>query len=103
MHLRSIYRDGWLCTVYEPSTDGQPTGLETVLGDGVLRPCGIHYDGSEGELYQVDEDPHQFHNRWDDPALRALRDDPPRISTTACRARARSHSSSRRRPERRAR
>ena len=75
MHLRSIYRDGWLCTVYEPSTDGQPTGLEAVLGDGVLAPCGIHYDGSEGELYQVDEDPHQFVNRWDDPAVRALRDD----------------------------
>jgi arylsulfatase A-like enzyme len=75
MHLRSIYRDGWLCTVYEPSTDGQPTGLEAVLGDGVLAPCGIHYDGSEGELYQVDEDPHQFINRWDDPAVRALRDD----------------------------
>jgi hypothetical protein len=41
----------------------------------VLAPCGIHYDGSEGELYQVDEDPHQFINRWDDPAVRALRDD----------------------------
>jgi arylsulfatase A-like enzyme len=75
MHLRSVYRDGWLCTVYEPSTDGQPTGLEAVLGDGVLTPAGIHYDGSEGELYDVDEDPHQFHNRWDDPAVRALRDD----------------------------
>ena len=33
MHLRSIYRDGWLCTVYEPSTAGQPNGLEEVWGD----------------------------------------------------------------------
>ena len=38
MHLRSVYRDGWLCTVYEPSTAGQPNGLEEVWGDGVLRP-----------------------------------------------------------------
>ena len=28
-----------------------------------------------GELYNVDDDPHQFENRWDDPARRALRDD----------------------------
>ena len=30
MHLRSIYRDGWLCTAYEP---------------------GPLYEGTEGELY----------------------------------------------------
>jgi len=75
MHLRSIYRDGWLCTVYEPSTDGQPNGLEAMLGDRALRSCGVHYDGSEGELYNVDDDPHQFTNLWDDPAHRALRGD----------------------------
>ena len=34
MHLRSIVRDGWLCTVYEPSTAGQPNGLERTLGPG---------------------------------------------------------------------
>ena len=28
MHLRSIYRDGWLCTAYEKSTVGEPNGLE---------------------------------------------------------------------------
>ena len=75
MHLRSIYRDGWLLTRYEPSTVGQPNGLEQVMGDGVLTPCGVAYDGSEGELYDVEEDPHQWHNRWDDPALRTLRSD----------------------------
>src|SRR5262249_45904836 len=32
MHMRSIYRDGWLCTAYEPSTVGQPNGLEEFLG-----------------------------------------------------------------------
>lgn len=48
MHLKSIYHhDGWLLTCYEPS----------------------HlYDGSEGELYDMNNDPLQRHNLWDDPA-----------------------------------
>ncbi|HUO49092.1 MAG TPA: sulfatase-like hydrolase/transferase [Acidimicrobiales bacterium] len=85
MHLRSIYRDGWLCTVYEPSTAGRPNGLERSWGEAVLAPCPVVYEATEtgpggieiatGELYQVDEDPHQWHNRFDDPSLRALRDD----------------------------
>ena len=34
MHLRSIvHRDGWLLTRYEPSTVGQPTGIERQFGD----------------------------------------------------------------------
>lgn len=75
MHLRSIYRDGWLCTAYDESTDGEPNGLEKRWGKRVLEPCGIHYDGTEGELYAVDEDPHQFHNLWDDPGRRSVRDE----------------------------
>lgn len=75
MHLRSIYRDGWLCTVYEESTDGHPNGLERSWGDQVLQKCGIHYEGTEGELYQVDTDPHQWHNLWDDPGYAAVRSD----------------------------
>jgi arylsulfatase A-like enzyme len=85
MHLRSVYRDGWLCTVYEPSTAGQPNGLEEAWGEGVLRPCPVVYEGTEagpgavriatGELYHVDDDPHQFENLWGDPDRRALRDD----------------------------
>jgi arylsulfatase A-like enzyme len=75
MHLRSIYRDGWLCTVYETSTGGQPNGLEEVLGDSVLTPSPIQYEGTEGELYRVDEDPHQWRNLWDDPSCAALRSD----------------------------
>jgi arylsulfatase A-like enzyme len=75
MHMRSIYRDGWLCTVYEESTDGRPNGLERTWGERVLTPCGVHYEGGEGELYRVDEDPHQWHNRWDDPACRPIRSD----------------------------
>jgi len=54
MHLRSIYRDGWLCTAYEP---------------------GPLYEGTEGELYDLGEDPLQWRNLWDDPAYRARRDE----------------------------
>ena len=75
MHLRSIYRDGWMCTSYDPSTGGQPNGLEEMMGESILTPGPIQYDGTEGELYNLADDPHQFHNLWDDPARRAIRDD----------------------------
>src|SRR5690606_24945456 len=54
VHLRTITRSGWVCTIYEPGT--------------------VH-DGTEGELYHLDTDPLQHANRWDDPALRTVRDD----------------------------
>jgi arylsulfatase A-like enzyme len=54
VHLRTITHDGWVCTEYLPGT--------------------VH-DGSEGELYSLEDDPLQQVNRFDDPALRALRDD----------------------------
>lgn len=81
MHLRSIYRDGWLCTVYEPSTGGQPNGLEKdpfarqLVGDALLDPIAIQYDGTEGELYNTATDPHQWHNLWDDPTHQGIRND----------------------------
>ncbi|MGH9296537.1 MAG: sulfatase-like hydrolase/transferase, partial [Acidimicrobiales bacterium] len=75
MHMRSIRRGEWLCTAYEPSTVGMPNGLEKVWGDRVLRSCGIEYDGSEGELYDVVSDPLQFHNLWDDAGYRQVRAD----------------------------
>jgi arylsulfatase A-like enzyme len=52
--LRSIYRDGWLFTRCE---------------------AGTHYDGSEGELYDLANDPQQFENLWDDPTRQALKSD----------------------------
>jgi len=61
MRLRSIWRDGYLCTMYEqggPKTNGVPM-----------------YDGTEGELYVQDDGPFQFINRWDDPEYRTIRDD----------------------------
>ncbi|HZU74270.1 MAG TPA: sulfatase-like hydrolase/transferase [Acidimicrobiales bacterium] len=54
VHLRTVTRDGWVCTAYRPGT--------------------VH-DGSEGELYALDEDPLQRENRWSDPALAAVRAD----------------------------
>ncbi len=54
VHLRTITRDGWVCTTYEP---------------------GYAHDGSEGELYDLASDPLQRHNRWDDPALTSMQSD----------------------------
>jgi len=52
--LRSIYRDGWLFTKCE---------------------AGTHYDGSEGELYDLANDPHQLENLWDDPKHKGWKSD----------------------------
>ncbi len=54
MGLRTICRDGWLATTYD---------------------AGTVHDGSEGELYSLADDPLQHANRWDDPALAAVRSD----------------------------
>lgn len=52
MYLRTIYRDGHVCTAYEKSS---------------------LYEGTEGELYDLSEDPMQWHNLWDDPARQKLK------------------------------
>ena len=54
MHLRTITREGWVCTTYLP---------------------GYCHDGTEGELYCLTEDPLQQVNRWDDPDCAAVRSD----------------------------
>ena len=54
VYVRTIARDDWVCTAYLP---------------------GYVHDGTEGELYSLADDPLQRVNRWDDPAVRALRDD----------------------------
>ncbi|MEI8238474.1 MAG: sulfatase-like hydrolase/transferase [Actinomycetota bacterium] len=54
VHLRTIMRDRWVCTAYRP---------------------GHSHDGSEGELYQLDDDPLQRVNRWDDPGFASVRSD----------------------------
>lgn len=54
VHLRTVTRDGWVCTAYRP---------------------GAVHDGTEGELYDLVEDPLQRVNLWNDPARRNRRDD----------------------------
>jgi hypothetical protein len=54
VHLRTITRDGWVCTAYRPGT--------------------VH-DGAEGELYNLGDDPLQRENRWGDSATQAIRSD----------------------------
>jgi hypothetical protein len=75
MHLRTIHKAGVTCTVYEPRTHdrgGRFRAYWSIWGAGSRIP---DYDGSEGELYDGREDPAQWHNRWQDPALRRLRDE----------------------------
>jgi arylsulfatase A-like enzyme len=74
-HLRSIYRDGFVLTRYEPSTPGAPNGLEETWPQFGALTCNIRYDGSEGELYDLRNDPRQWENLWDDPAHRGLKGD----------------------------
>ena len=54
VHLRTMFRDRWVVTAYRPGTS---------------------HDGTEGELYDLVDDPLQRVNRWDDPAARPLRED----------------------------
>jgi len=54
VHLRTVTRDGWVCSAYRP---------------------GYVHDGTEGELYSLADDPLQQVNRWDDPACASVRAD----------------------------
>jgi hypothetical protein len=75
MHLRTIHRDGLTCTRYVPTTSGEGGRLR-LLWNLWARDCVVpRYDGSEGELYDHHDDPHQRVNRWDDPAYRSRRED----------------------------
>ena len=54
-----------------------PNG-ETFDSDGyTITAClpGTIYDGTEGELYDLKEDPRQWRNLWDDPAHASLKSD----------------------------
>jgi arylsulfatase A-like enzyme len=52
--LRTLYRDGYIVTAYGKSSI---------------------YDGTEGELYDLDNDPMQWRNLWDEPVAAALKRD----------------------------
>ncbi len=75
MHLRTIHRDAMTATRYDPSTTdvGGRFRLQWALWS---RGCSVpRYEGTEGELYDHDEDPLQRTNLWDDPARRGQRDE----------------------------
>ena len=53
--MRTLYRDGYICTVYEATN---------------------YYDGDDiGELYDLSDDPLQWRNLWDHPARQSLKSD----------------------------
>ena len=54
VYVRTITRDNWVCTAYK---------------------AGSVHDGSEGELYDLANDPYQFVNLWSDPAVAAMKSD----------------------------
>jgi hypothetical protein len=54
VHLRTITRAGWVCSTYQP---------------------GYSHDGTEGELYDLADDPLQQVNRWDEQSFRTVRND----------------------------
>jgi arylsulfatase A-like enzyme len=75
MHLRTIYRDGYICTAYEKRTRDRGGAFRlywSIWGHGTKVP---EYDGTEGELYDLREDPLQLKNLWNDPLRRTLRND----------------------------
>jgi arylsulfatase A-like enzyme len=54
INLRTLYRDGWIVTAYGKSS---------------------LYDGSEGELYDLKNDPRQWRNLWNEQSAAAMKRD----------------------------
>jgi len=77
IHMRSIYRDGWVCTVYEKSTRDIGFDLTPILQarGQTAAMADIRYDGTEGELYNLSEDPMQWRNLWRDLGAAKVRSD----------------------------
>ena len=77
MHLRTIYRNSFICTVHEPTTRDFGFDLARVYQAlGIDQPLpDIRYEGTEGELYNVHEDPLQWRNLWNDAGYARLKSD----------------------------
>jgi arylsulfatase A-like enzyme len=77
MHMRTICRDGWVCTVYDKST--RDIGFDMARVPALLRgnapTPNIAYDGTEGELYNLAEDPMQWRNLWSDVGYQKMKSD----------------------------
>ena len=54
VELQTLYRDGWVLTRYGATN---------------------FYDGTEGELYNLADDPKQWTNLWADPAHQGIKAD----------------------------
>ncbi|MFW0785435.1 sulfatase-like hydrolase/transferase [Gordonia sp. CPCC 206044] len=76
--MRTIVREGWICTAYEPTDRDYGFDRARRYADFGIPPEDVPelivYDGTEGELYNYRDDPYQWDNRWDDPTVRELRD-----------------------------
>ena len=57
------------------STPGKPNGLEEFWPQFAAVTTRIKYDGTEGELYDLKNDPLQWENLWDDPGKQRLKRD----------------------------
>lgn len=75
MHLRTIYRDGFVCTSYLRSTTDEGGRFPLYERAWLAGSTWPTYDGTEGELYDLANDPQQRRNLWNDPGRRRLRDD----------------------------
>jgi arylsulfatase A-like enzyme len=75
MHMRTLLHGDTIFTEYAPSTRdaGRDFGVVWRIWSGG-KPVP-RYDGTEGELYDTADDPHQWHNRFDDPAHRRRREE----------------------------
>lgn len=75
MHLRTIFRDGMICTAYLQTTHDEG-GHFPLYERFWLRGSQLpRYDGTEGELYDLSRDPLQRENLWNDPSRKRLRDE----------------------------
>lgn len=67
-----------ITTEWIDSYDGNDIVMETMVNDDYLVTAygeTNRYDGSEGELYNLKDDPHQWRNMWSDPKHQPVRDE----------------------------
>ena len=69
MHLRTIYRDGWICTVYEP------TANEGLWGRPDRRRWTSSTTAPKASSTTSTTTRYQWRNLWDDPARQASASD----------------------------